>query len=384
MRICAFTSTRADYGLLYWTLKAIQADPQFDLDILCSGTHLCQQFGMTYKEIERDGFRIAKKCEMVLASDSTLSVAKSMALGLSGYAEALTDLGPDILLLLGDRYEALAAACAATLLRIPIAHCHGGELTFGAVDEAFRHAISKMSHLHFCSTAQSRRRLIQLGERPEHVYQVGALGVENINRLKLLSATEVESILGLPVARGLLTVTYHPATLEQRASTELFGQLLEALALFPEKSIVFTYPNADADGAAIIELIDKFVSENSTNRRAFSSLGQLGYLSCLSVSEAVVGNSSSGILEAPSLGIATVNVGQRQAGRERAESIIDCDTNWQSIQQAINLACSPDFQASLGQVKSPYGVDNASEKILSSLRLFEPAYALEKHFHDIS
>lgn len=382
-KICAFTSTRADYGLLCWTLHGLAADPMVELQILCSGTHLCSEYGLTVKDIEKDGLPIAARCEIVLASDSSLATAKSMSLAISDYASTLTRLNPDLILLLGDRYEALALAIAATLCRFPLAHCHGGEVTAGALDESFRHSISKMSHLHFCSTRRSAQRLQQLGENSDRIFQVGGLGVENINKLQLWNKAQLSSDLGLDFSKGVFLTTYHPATLDEKSSHELFGNLLEALDQFPKHSVLFTLPNADQDGRVIIQLIQEYVKANPARTLAVPSLGQLRYLSAMKHCLAVVGNSSSGILEAPSLRRPTVNIGERQAGRERADTVIDCASDPQSIVTALQSATSAGFQENTSHSTSPYGHGNASERIIPVLRDFPLHGLLEKHFRDI-
>lgn len=374
-KICVFTSTRADYGLLFWTLKRLSVCAEAELQILCSGTHLSPEFGMTIREIQSDGFSVSKTCEIILSSDTPIANAKSFGLAVMGYAEALSELKPDLLLLLGDRYETLACAVASSLCHIPIGHCHGGELTEGALDDGFRHAITKLSHLHFVSTAQSRARVIQMGEDPDSVYLVGGLGVENINRLELIPRSRLELELGFSLDPPLVLCTYHPETIGSCSVPQDYSSVLKALGRRPELRILFTLPNADQESRKLMEITQNYVRQDPSRRHCSASLGRQRFLSALASSQGLIGNTSSGILEAPALKVGTINIGDRQKGRERASSIIDCRADEESVHQALERLLSQPFQASLPETQSAYGTGNASEKIVPVL--------LERHLTGI-
>jgi len=380
-KICVFTGTRAEYGLLYWLLKEMQADPRIDLKVLVSGSHLEPEFGETWREIAADGFPIDAKVDMHLDSDAPVAVAKSMALGLAGCAETLDRLKPDLLVVLGDRYEALAVTEAALLLQIPIAHIHGGEATEGAIDEQMRHAITKMAHVHFAAAEPYRERIVQMGEAPERVFTVGAPGLDHIGNTKLLSRSELECKLGFRFSERNLLVTYHPATLDRANPVTSFQRLLDALDRLPEVNIVITKSNADVGGHAINAAIDTYAGERRERVLAVSSLGQQRYLSVIAQVDAVVGNSSSGIIEAPAMGKPTVNIGPRQQGRVRAPSVIDCADNTDAILAAIGCALSPAAQAIAAQRESPYGRGGASKRIKDVLATVELDFLLVKRFH---
>jgi len=380
-KICVFTGTRAEYGLLYWLLKEMQADPRIDLKVLVSGSHLEPEFGETWREIAADGFPIDAKVDMHLDSDAPVAVAKSMALGLAGCAETLDRLKPDLLVVLGDRYEALAVTEAALLLQIPIAHIHGGEATEGAIDEQMRHAITKMAHVHFAAAEPYRERIVQMGEAPERVFTVGAPGLDHIGNTKLLSRSELECKLGFRFSERNLLVTYHPATLDRANPVTSFQRLLDALDRLPEVNIVITKSNADVGGHAINAAIDTYAGERRERVLAVSSLGQQRYLSVIAQVDAVVGNSSSGIIEAPAMGKPTVNIGPRQQGRVRAPSVIDCADNTDAILAAIGCALSPAAQAIAAQRESPYGRGGASKRIKDVLATVELDFLVVKRFH---
>ena len=380
-KICVFTGTRAEYGLLYWLLKEMQADSRIDLKVLVSGSHLEPEFGETWREITADGFAIDAKVDMHLDSDAPVAVAKSMALGLAGCAEALDRLKPDLLVVLGDRYEALAVAEAALLLRIPIAHIHGGEATEGAIDEQIRHAITKMAHLHFAAAERYRDRILQMGEAPERVFTVGAPGLDHIGNIKLLGRSELEQNLGFRFGERNLLVTYHPATLDQANPIKPFRRLLEALDRLPEVHIVMTKSNADVGGRAINAAVDAYAGARPERVLAVSSLGQQKYLSVMAQVDTVVGNSSSGIIEAPAMGKPTVNIGPRQQGRVRAPSVIDCADDTEAILAAIGCALSPAAQAMAARRESPYGGGGASRRIKDVLATVELDPLLAKRFH---
>lgn len=382
-KICVVTGTRADYGLLRWVMDGINAAPDLELQLVATAMHLSPEFGMTVQEIESDGFQIDRRVEMLLSSDAAVAIAKSMGVGMIGLSDALRSLAPDILLVLGDRFEIFAAAAAAMALRIPIAHLHGGESSEGAIDEAIRHSITKMSHLHFVAAEDYRRRVIQLGEQPDRVYLVGGLGVDAIKHVPLMTRVELERDLGYQFAERNLLVTFHPETLGATSSSDQMRELLAALDRRSETGLIFTMPNADADSRGIFELIDQFVGTHP-NAKAFTSLGQRRYLSCLAQVDGVVGNSSSGLTEAPSFRKATVNIGDRQGGRLKAQSVIDCAPTQGAIDQAIQRLYSHVFQKALLAVENPYGNGGAASKIVDVLRNIELRNLLKKRFYDIS
>lgn len=381
-KICVVTGTRAEYGLLYWLMKEIEADPQFRLQLVVTGMHLSPEFGLTYKEIEKE-FLIDKKVEMLLSSDTAIGISKSMGLAQISFAECFDELKPDLLVVLGDRYEIFCAASAAMIARIPIAHLHGGETTEGAYDEAMRHGITKMAHLHFTAAEPYRRRVIQLGEHPTRVFNVGGMGIENIRRLPLLSKEAFEESVGFSLAPKNLLVTFHPVTLENATAEEQFGALLDALSTLEETRIIFTKANSDTDGRIINKMIDEYVAHNPDTSAGFASLGQLRYLSALQYVDGVVGNSSSGLIEAPSFGIGTINIGERQKGRLKASSVIDCAPSKESILEALNRLYSAPFRESLRSVENPYGEGNASIRILDILRQTDFSGLLKKSFYDM-
>jgi UDP-hydrolysing UDP-N-acetyl-D-glucosamine 2-epimerase len=382
-RICVFTGTRAEYGLLYWLMKEMQADPCIDLQLLVSGSHLASEFGETWRQIVADGFAIDAKVDMLLASDEPVAVAKSMALGLAGFAEALERLKPELLVLLGDRYEALAAAEAAMLLRVPIAHIHGGEATEGAIDDSIRHAITKMAHLHFAATELYRGRILQLGEAPERVFTVGAPGLDHIDLTKLIDRRELECELGFQFGDRNLLVTYHPATLDPANPAAAVRRLFDALDQMPGVRVIITKSNADVGGRVINAVIDDYAGQRPGLVLAVSSLGQQRYLSVMAQVDAVVGNSSSGIIEAPAMGKPTVNIGPRQQGRARAPSVIDCADDTDAIVAAIARALSPGAQATAARRESPYGTGGASKRIKNVLATVELDRLLAKRFHPL-
>lgn len=378
-KICVVTGSRAEYGLLYWLMKEIQAAPDLQLQIVATGMHLSPEFGLTYRSLEEDGFTIAAKVEMLLSSDTPVGIAKSMGLGVIGFADTLDRLRPDILVLLGDRYEIFAAAQTAMVARIPIAHVAGGDVTEGAFDEAIRHSITKMAHLHFVTNETSARRVRQLGENPAYIFNVGSPGLDYIKRMKLLGRTELEELLDFKFKEKNLLVTFHPATLEAQSAEMQFQELLTALdSLGQNVGLIFTKPNADTDGRAIIRLLSIYV-ENHPNARAYTSLGQIRYLSAMSQVDAVVGNSSSGLYEAPSFRKPTVNIGDRQKGRHQASSVINCRQDASAIEFAILQALALDCSG----VVNPYGDGNSSVRIKDCLRqIVEPSALLKKHFFD--
>ena len=382
-KIAVITGSRAEYGLLYWIIKGIYDDPELELQLIVTGMHLSPEFGLTYKEIERDGFIIDKKIEMILSADTPSAIAKSTGLGLIGFADALSDLQPDILVVLGDRYEIFAAAFSAALHRIPIAHIHGGETTQGAFDEVIRHSITKMAYLHFVAAEEYRKRVIQLGEDPDRVFLVGGVGVDTIVKTDLLGKEEIEERLGFKFEPRNLMVTFHPVTLENETASKQFSELLAALESLEDTHLIFTFPNADTDSRTISKMINGFVSKNSENSIAFTSMGRVNYLSTLQFVDGVIGNSSSGLAEAPTFKIGTVNIGDRQKGRLKADSVIDCEPTKESIEHAINRLYSEDFQKSLAMVENPYGKGDAAEKIIKVLRERFIPKEPKKEFYDL-
>lgn len=383
-KVCVVTGARAEYGLLYWTMKQMQNSSDFDLQICVTGMHLAPEFGLTYSQIEADGFFINEKVEILLSSDTAIGISKSIGLGMIGFSEAFQRLKPDIILLLGDRFEIFSAAAAAMVSRIPIAHCHGGEATEGSIDESIRHSVTKMSHLHFTSTDEYRNRVIQLGEHPDRVFNVGALGIENINRLKLLSRAETEASIDFELGKKNILVTFHSVTLEQATSEKQFGELLRALDSLENTNIIFTKPNADTDGRVLISMIDEYVAKNTSKSISFISLGQLRYLSLLQFVDVVVGNSSSGLIEVPSFKIPTINIGDRQRGRLKSASVIDCEPNKTSIIEALKTAYSDSFREGLASVKNLYGNGDSSSKIISILHEVDLSAILKKKFYNIN
>ena len=382
-KICVVTGTRAEYGLLYWLMKSIEDDPNLELQVIATGMHLSPEFGNTYKEIEKDGFRINKKVEMILSADTPSAIAKSTGLGMIGFADALEELKPDILILLGDRFELLAAAFAAVVARIPIGHIHGGETTIGAFDESIRHSITKMSWWHFVAADEYEKRVIQLGEDPERVFNVGGMGVDAIRKTKLLSKKELMGKIDINFGSKNLLITYHPVTLEKQTSRKHFQSLLDVLDELKDVYLIITMPNADSNGRIIKQMIDEFVSCNKQRSISFTSMGHIKYLSTLQFVDGVVGNSSSGLVEAPTFKIGTINIGDRQKGRLKADSVIDCQPTKDSIQKAIATLYSEDFQDILPMVKNPYGKGDAIEKIMQVLQNISNPKELKKEFYDL-
>jgi len=381
-KICVITGSRAEYGLLRWVMQGIKDDPALKLQVLATGMHLSREFGLTYREIEKDGFRIDRKVKMLTGSDTPVGIAKSMGKGLIGFADVLNELRPDLIVVLGDRFEILSAVAAALIARIPVAHLHGGELTEGAFDEAIRHSITKMSHLHFVANEEYRRRVIQLGEQPQRVLTVGGLGIDNICRLKLLKRKELEAVLDFKLGKKNLLITFHPVTLQRDAGVKQMVELLNALGKIKDTKLIFTLPNVDTSSRKFIKMIKQFVVRHP-NARVYPSLGQLGYLSCVANVDGVVGNSSSGLAEVPSFRKGTINIGDRQQGRLQASSVISCQATRQSIANAIMRLYSRDFQARLSQVRNPYGTGGASDKVVKTLKHCSLNGITKKAFYDL-
>jgi GDP/UDP-N,N'-diacetylbacillosamine 2-epimerase (hydrolysing) len=367
--ICVVTGTRAEYGLLRWVMQEIQDSDVLDLQLIVTGMHLSPEFGLTVQEIEADGFRIDRKVEMLLSSDTPVGITKSMGLAMIGFADAIAELKPDLLLVLGDRFETFAAASAALIARIPIAHCHGGELTEGAFDDALRHSITKMSHLHFVAAEEYRQRVIQMGEQPDRVFLVGGLGVDAIKRTKLLSREELEASLDFKLGRRNLLITFHPVTLEHNTSAQQMSELLSALDVLEHTHLIFTMPNADTDGRVLIQMIKDFCTTRP-HAKAFTSLGQLRYYSCIQHCDGVVGNSSSGLAEVPSFMKGTINIGDRQKGRLRAASVIDCEPYHGAISKALSRLWDANFSKELAASANPYGNSFASDRITAVISQF--------------
>ena len=380
--ICVVTGTRAEYGLLRWVIENIKDDADLNLQIIATGMHLSPEFGLTYKEIEDDGFYIDRKVEMQMSSDTPLGITKSMGLGMIGFADALNELQPDILVVLGDRYEIFSAVCAALVACIPVAHLHGGETTEGAFDEAIRHSITKMAHLHFVAAEYYRRRVIQLGEDTRNVFLVGGLGIDSINNMELLNRKELECELGFEFSERNLLITFHPVTLERASSASQMSELLSALAPMKSTRLIFTMPNSDTDSRILFKMINQFVAEND-NAYVFTSLGHLRYLSCIAQVDGVLGNSSSGLLEVPSFNKATVNIGERQRGRLQAESVINCDPICKSISDTIDVMYSKIFQDKLKNITSPYGTGGASKKVVEIIKASDTRKIVKKTFYNL-
>ena len=381
-KICVVTGTRAEYGLLYWLMKEIDADTALDLQIIATGMHLFEEFGNTYQQIEKDGFSIDKKVDISLLSDSKLAISKSMGIGITECSKAFADLRPDLLVVLGDRFEIFSAVSAAMIAKIPVAHLHGGEATEGAFDEYIRHSITKMSHLHFAATDEYRNRIIQLGECPSRVFNVGGLGIDNINKLQLLSKSDFVNIINFELGQKNILVTFHPVTLENSTSGTQFQALLDSISELKNTKIIFTKANSDTDGRIINSMIDNYVAKHN-NTIAFASMGQLNYLSALQFMDAVVGNSSSGLLEAPSFKIATIDIGDRQKGRIKADSVISCLPTKESIDSAFDKSYSEDFQNIVDNTKNPYGNGGASKIVVDIIKDFDLNGILKKIFYDL-
>lgn len=383
-RICIVTGTRAEYGLMRGLIQGIRDADDLELQLIATGAHLSPEFGLTWREIAADGIAIDERVEILLSSDSPVGVSKAMGLGLIGFTEAFARLQPDLLVVLGDRFEILAAAAAALVAGVPIAHIHGGETTEGAFDEAIRHSVTKMSHLHFVAAAPYRDRVIQLGEAPDRVFLVGGLGIDAIKQLPLLDRAALEAELDFKFGDRNLLVTFHPPTLEPDAAAAQTQALLDALdGLGDATRLIFTMPNADTGGRELAAMVNSFVASRE-NARVFTSLGQLRYLSCLKHVDGVVGNSSSGLIEAPSFGVGTVNIGDRQAGRLKAASVIDCAPERQAIEAALARLASAAFGEELKGAHNPYGEGGATAAILEVLRRHPLAGVLKKAFHDIA
>ena len=381
-KICVITSSRADYGLLRLILKGITTDSDLKLQLVTTGMHLSLKYGDSCQEILTDGFEIDMKIDTLVGDNDARGVSESIGLGVSKFAAALEELRPDLVLVLGDRFEIFAAVIAAHVALIPVAHIHGGELTEGAIDDAFRHSITKMSHLHFVSTQEYANRVIQLGEQPGSVFVTGGLGVDAISQLELLSKSELESILNFKFGEKNLLITLHPVTLELASADKQINELLAALDKLPDINYIFTSPNADPGSNHIGQAIEKFVATHE-NSSFFSSLGQLNYFSCIQFVDGVVGNSSSGILEIPTFRKGTINIGDRQRGRIQSSSVINCGLDRQEILNAIETLYSIGFSQQLLSISNPYGHVGASFKILNKIKDFSVKTNLSKAFYNL-
>jgi GDP/UDP-N,N'-diacetylbacillosamine 2-epimerase (hydrolysing) len=383
-KISILTATRAEYGLLKPIIQKLNLVEEFDVRVVATGAHLSPEFGLTYKEIEGDGIILDKRIEILLSADTPAAISKSMGLAMISFADYFNELKPDLLVLLGDRYETLAVATVAMNQRIPIAHLYGGEATEGAIDESIRHSITKMSYLHFTSTEVYRNRVIQLGEDPERVFCVGAIGIENILNEKLMNKSELEDSIKFSLNKPYAVVTFHPVTLEDNKSQEQFKSLLDACESFKDMEFIFTKANADTSGRIINQMIDDFIEENN-NAIAFTSLGMIRYLSALKYCAMVIGNSSSGLVEAPSFGVPTINIGDRQRGRLQAESVINCEPTKESIEKAVSIALTDEFKNKAKYAINLYGEGNTSGRIVKTIKefIFKNKISLKKQFYDI-
>jgi len=381
-KICVVTGTRAEFGLLRPLMREIQATPGLELQVVVTGMHLSPEYGSTYREVEEAGFRADRKVEMLLGANTATAVSKSVGLGTIGFADAYDGLKPDLIVVLGDRFELLSAVTAALIAGIPVAHIHGGETTEGAFDEAIRHSITKMSHLHFVGAQDYGRRVIQLGEQPGRVFVVGGLGIDVIKQTTLLDRAALEKSLDFALGKKNLLITFHPVTLEGGSSVAQMNALLEALDELDDTNLIFTMPNADTGGRELATLVDVYVRTRS-HARVYSSLGYLRYLSCMQFVDGVVGNSSSGLAEAPSMRIGTVDIGDRQKGRLAADSVIHCEPDRDSIRAALQRLYDPDFQATLERTVNPYGDGGASKRIVEVLCNYPLDNILKKSFFDL-
>ena len=382
-KICFITGTRAEYGLLSRLMRLVKESDSCELQIIATNMHLMPEYGNTYKEIEADGFTIDEKVAMPKTSDDGYGVVDSMATEMSGMNKALRKLSPDIVVILGDRYEMLVAATVAMMQRIPIAHLYGGEISEGAVDDCIRHCISKLSSLHFTSTEEYRKRVIQLGEHPDKVFYVGAIGVENIKRVPLMTKEEMESSLDYKLDDNTVLCTYHPVTLGNRTPTDEINDFLSALEDFPSLRVLFTMPNSDQGGDAIKEAIEKFCETNNDRCKCFASLGMRRYLSVMQNVVAVIGNSSSGLAEAPSAHIPTLNIGDRQKGRTKGVSIVDCKSDKDSVIEGLKKVLSPEFRTFCKTTTNPYEKEGTADNIFKVISTYPLEKLKQKQFYNL-
>ena len=381
-KICVITGTRAEFGLLRPLIELIANDKELQLQLIATGMHLSPEFGYTLNEITEAGFMVDKKVECLLSSDSSIGVSKTIALAISGFADALAELTPDLVVVLGDRTEILGAVIATAMANIPIAHLHGGETTEGAYDEAIRHSITKFSHLHFTSTEAYRKRVIQLGEHPDTVFNVGAIGLDAIKKLPLLDKASFEQAIGFKLKERNILITYHPVTLEKEAPIETFENVLTALDELTDTTLIFTHANSDKNGRIINKMITEYVSSHKDKAVEFKSLGQLRYLSALQFVDFVIGNSSSGMTEVPAFYIPTINIGDRQKGRINCESVINSNNSLEDIKKSITFALDKTFRKKIQQQELLYGNGTAAEKILQIIKEHNHI-SIKKSFYNI-
>lgn len=381
-KVCFITGSRAEYGLMRKMMRGAINDPLLEFQLIVTGAHLSPDFGLTFQDIESDGFVIDRKIDVLTKSNSHVAISNSMGKAMIGFGAAFEALQPHIIVLLGDRFESFSAAAAALIAKIPVAHLHGGEKTEGAFDDAIRNAITKMSHLHFVAANEYEKRVIQLGENPSRVFNVGGLGVDVISSMSFLTRAQVEENLGLTFLEKNILVTFHPETLNVTDACQQMEVLLSVLSELSDTRLIFTSPNQDPGGLRLIEMIQDFVKKHN-NARFFSSLGTKLYLSCLAQVDGVVGNSSSGLLEAPTLATGTINIGNRQRGRLLADSVIQCELETEAIRAAIVRLYSKQFQKSLSDIENPYGKGGAGERILKIIRDFPLDTIVQKTFYDL-
>lgn len=382
-KIAVFTGTRAEYGLLYWIMKSLQDSTEAELQLLVGGMHLSPEFGYTVTQIEEDGFPITERMEFLLSSDSSVAISKSMGLALMCAAEAFDRHKPDLLVVLGDRFESMAIAQAAMIARIPIAHIHGGETTEGLIDEAVRHSITKMAHLHFTATDVYRKRVIQLGEHPDRVFNTGAPGIDSIKKLSLIAREKLSEAISFKLNKPYFVVTYHPVTLESGGGARSLEYLLSVLEQYPDHQLVISYPNADTDGRRLIKILDDYQILNPERVLLVRSLGQLRYLSVMKHCVAVLGNSSSGLAEAPTFGLPTLNIGNRQKGRLCGETVVNCGESKEEILQGMKKVTDPEFQSYCRLAVNPYGIGDSSDKIVEKIISYPLDNLIEKSFFDM-
>ena len=382
-KICVVTGSRAEYGLLYPLMKKIKNEKNFELQIIITGTHFSNDFGYTVKEIEKDGFSINKKVEMLLSSDTPAAITKSTGIGMIGFADVFKEIKPNAIIILGDRYEMLSTASAALFAKIPILHIHGGELTKGAFDDAIRHSITKMSWWHFVATEEYKKRVIQMGENPDRVFVVGGMGVDRISKSKLLKKNKLENKMGFKFNKNNFLFTYHPVTLEKSNLFKKIQEVLNVLSGLKDTFIIFTAPNSDTYGRKIYKIIYDFVKSYPKKSVFFKSMGHINYLSTMQFVDCVIGNSSSGLVEAPTFKIGTINIGNRQSGRIKAKSIIDCNLDKSSLKKALRKLYSKKFKEKLKNINNPYGQGRATEKILNIIKSKSLPKVLMKDFYDL-
>lgn len=385
-KICVVTGTRAEYGLLSRLMRMIKESNNTQLQVVATNMHLSPKYGNTYKEIEADGFVIDRRVPIIdeTAPNDSHSTVLEMSRALSGFADAYSELKPDLLVVLGDRYEILAAAAAALIMRIPIAHISGGDVTEGAFDDAIRHSITKMSQLHFPSTEEYRKRVIQLGEQPDRVFNVGALGVENIKKMPLMGKEEIEKEIDFKINNNTILVTYHPVTLGNRTAKDDIEDFVSALEERKDVQVIFTMPNSDTGGQFIVDAINDFVAKNPERSKAYKSLGVVRYLSVMSQVAAVVGNSSSGLVEVPSFGIPTLNIGDRQKGRLAADSVYNCAPDKTAVLNGLDMVLSPAFRKKAAETHNPYEKENTAQTIYDVISTYPLEQLNQKHFYDIN